>query len=103
MCAIIVTEMLISLKFDWPTLSRPIPKHMAIFWTAGIIILVLGTVWHFYLKRLLWHTELKLKEDDTTVQHNVLNGNAHTVQNGYAIHEGSNPPIKNLRNRSRNT
>jgi len=52
-----VTEVLISLKFDWATFTKPLPRHIALLWLVGLGGLLLWTVWHFYLQRLLTHTE----------------------------------------------
>lgn len=46
--AIIVTEFLITVKFDWETISKPLPRHIAVFWTLGCLGLVLYTIWKFY-------------------------------------------------------
>ncbi|ELU10107.1 hypothetical protein CAPTEDRAFT_93305 [Capitella teleta] len=59
--AIIVTELLVELKFDWDTMTQPLPQHMAVLWVAGLVLLLLWTVWHFYLQRLLWHADQKLE------------------------------------------
>lgn len=61
--AIVITEILITLKFDWNTFTKPLPRHIALFWIIGLAGLALWTIWHFYLQRLLYHTEQKLKED----------------------------------------
>jgi hypothetical protein len=55
--AIVVTEVLITLKFDWETFTKPLPRHVALGWIIGLVGLALWTVWHFYLQRLLMHTE----------------------------------------------
>lgn len=61
--AIIITEVLITLKFDWNTFTKPLPRHITLFWVVGLAGLALWTVWYFYLQRLLNHTEQKLKAD----------------------------------------
>ncbi|XP_064600429.1 phosphatidylserine synthase 2-like [Liolophura sinensis] len=48
---IIVTEFLITLKFDWELISLPLPRHVVIFWSVGLISLFLYTFWKFYIKR----------------------------------------------------
>ena len=58
--ALIITEALVSLKFDWDTLTRPLPRPVAIVWMVGLSALALWTLWHFYLQRLLFYTEYKL-------------------------------------------
>ena len=55
--AIIVTEVLITLKFDWETFTKPLPRHVIIGWSIGLVGLVSWTVWHFYLQRLLGYSE----------------------------------------------
>jgi hypothetical protein len=55
--AIIITEVLITLKFDWETFTKPLPQHVALGWIIGLAGWALWTVWHFYLQRLLMHTE----------------------------------------------
>lgn len=48
---IIVTEFLITLKFDWELISMPLPRHVVIFWSVGLVSLFLYTIWKFYIKR----------------------------------------------------
>jgi len=55
--AIVVTEVLITFKFDWETFTKPLPRHVVVGWTIGLAVLALWTIWHFYLQRLLTHTE----------------------------------------------
>jgi multisubunit Na+/H+ antiporter MnhB subunit len=69
--AIIVTEVLITLKFDWETFTKPLPQHIALGWVIGLVGLALWTVWHFYLQRLLTHTEQR------------SNGNGHQGNTNY--------------------
>jgi hypothetical protein len=68
--AIIVTEVLITLKFDWDTFTKPLPQHVALGWIVGLVGLALWTVWHFYLQRLLTHTEQRSNghSDDKNMQ-----------------------------------
>ncbi|XP_052271614.1 phosphatidylserine synthase 2-like isoform X3 [Dreissena polymorpha] len=49
--AITVTELLIAIKFDAETLSKPLPTHIAYFWSLGFFCLVGYTIWKFYVKR----------------------------------------------------
>jgi phosphatidylserine synthase 2 len=46
---IVLTEVLITLKFDWETVTRPFPLHVSIFWVVFIIALVGWTIWNFYI------------------------------------------------------
>ena len=59
---IIATELCIILKFDWNLVTTPVPRYIAYIWIAGLAILILWTIWHFYLQRLLWHTEKKIQK-----------------------------------------
>lgn len=49
--AIVITELLVTIKFDFATISKPLPKHIAYFWILGFMGLVAYTVWKFYIKR----------------------------------------------------
>jgi phosphatidylserine synthase 2 len=60
---IIITEVLIVLKFDWETVSKPLPPKIALFWAFFIGCLVLWTIWQFYLKPLLHWTEKRNGKD----------------------------------------
>ena len=103
--AIIFTEALVVFKFDWQTITLPLPPLITILWLSGLAGLALWTVWHFYLQRLLWHTEKKLElnsKDETLYQftngvHDTeINAN-HIVSNGTHKHKG-----RNVRSRARN-
>jgi len=102
--AIIVTELLICLKFDWETVTKPLPNHITVAWIIGFVILLLWTVWHFYFKRLLWHTEQRMstpvhkRKMPKHMQNGHLNNNKqnsvnHHVQNGKVQHKNS--PVRN--------
>lgn len=49
--AIVITELLIVIRFDWETISKPVPPPVSYFWIFGAIGLVLYTIWKFYIKR----------------------------------------------------
>ncbi|XP_074660680.1 phosphatidylserine synthase 2-like isoform X2 [Tubulanus polymorphus] len=49
--AIIFTELLIIVKFDWELVTRPLPQHITIFWCVGLAVLFAWTIWKFYIKR----------------------------------------------------
>jgi len=57
--AIVVTEVLITFKFDWQTFTKPLPRHVVVGWMIGLAVLAIWTIWHFYLQRLLTHTEVR--------------------------------------------
>jgi len=65
--SIIVTEVLITLKFDWHTFTKPLPGYVIVGWVIGLALLALWTVWHFYLQRLLTHTEVRSSADRSAV------------------------------------
>ena len=49
MLAIIVTELLICIKFGWATITKPLPRHIAMWWVLGAALLLIYTVVKFYL------------------------------------------------------
>ena len=52
---IILTEVLICLKFDWETVTKPFPPDIALYWTIGGALLSLWTVWQFFLSPFIYH------------------------------------------------
>lgn len=52
-CCIIITELLIVLKFGWETVTKPLPRHIATFWILSIFTLALWTFLRFYVARWL--------------------------------------------------
>ncbi|PVD33310.1 hypothetical protein C0Q70_04563 [Pomacea canaliculata] len=53
--AIIITEFLIVLKFDWETVTKPIPQPVASVWGVGLLCLVVWTIFKFYILRDVKH------------------------------------------------
>nr|XP_027199856.1 phosphatidylserine synthase 2-like [Dermatophagoides pteronyssinus] len=51
--AIIITELLIILKFDFEVITKPLPKHIRYSWIGAIIILAVWTIWRFLLKNTI--------------------------------------------------
>ncbi|KAJ9598252.1 hypothetical protein L9F63_011073 [Diploptera punctata] len=47
--AIISSEFLIVAKFDWETITKPIPSHIALLWLIGLSCLVGWTIWRFLI------------------------------------------------------
>ncbi|KDR07745.1 phosphatidylserine synthase 2-like isoform X2 [Zootermopsis nevadensis] len=47
--AIISTEFLIVAKFDWETITKPIPSHIVLLWLVGLSSLIGWTVWRFFI------------------------------------------------------
>merc|ERR1719370_293899 len=46
---IVVTELLICIKFGWATITKPLPRHIAMWWVLGAALLLIYTVVKFYL------------------------------------------------------
>ncbi|THD22289.1 Phosphatidylserine synthase [Fasciola hepatica] len=53
MMCIVITELLIILKFGWPVVTKPLPRHVTWFWLIALIGLALWTFWYFYVTRWL--------------------------------------------------
>ena len=70
---IVFTEVLIVLKYDWDTVTKPLPMHISVFWIVFISVLVLWTIWQFYIKPFLNLQEKKIIKNG--------NGNGHTSIN----------------------
>lgn len=49
MLAVVITEFLVIAKFDWETITKPLPLYVAYSWLIGIMLIVLWTVWNFFL------------------------------------------------------
>ncbi len=65
MCVVIIfTEVLIVLKFDWETVTKPFPLHVTIFWIGFLFVLFAWTVWHFYIKQFIRWQEKKIEKQD---------------------------------------
>ena len=47
--AIIASECLICVKFGWETLTKPIPRYVAVWWLAGLALLVIYTFVKFVI------------------------------------------------------
>jgi phosphatidylserine synthase 2 len=53
--AILITEVLIVCKFDWETVTKPLPFPIVLLWTTIALGLVLWTLYQFWFKRfILW-------------------------------------------------
>lgn len=46
---IVITELLICLKFGWATVTIPLPRHIALWWVLGLVLLLVYTFVKFYL------------------------------------------------------
>ncbi|XP_032787452.2 phosphatidylserine synthase 2 [Daphnia magna] len=47
--AIVVTEFLIVARFDWETITKPLPWHVVLFWSIFFLMLVTWTVFRFFI------------------------------------------------------
>ncbi|OON16217.1 hypothetical protein X801_07972, partial [Opisthorchis viverrini] len=61
--SVIITELLIILKFGWNTVTKPLPRHVALFWLVAIVGLTLWTFWHFYITRWLFKMSKKTDQE----------------------------------------
>lgn len=50
MISIIVTEFLVIAKFDFHTITKPLPSHVLYFWIIGLTCLATWTIWNFFFK-----------------------------------------------------
>jgi hypothetical protein len=83
----VITELLVALKFDWDTFTKPPPTNVFVFWCVALTILGLWTLWHFYLQRLLIHTEAKLSRSSSEAA--LAAAAASTTSNGKNNHSTS--------------
>ncbi len=91
---LVITELLIALKFDWHTFTQPPPTSIVVLWSVALTVLGLWTLWHFYLQRLLLHTEAKLSRSSSeaalatsassTNGHSSVDEHQHTAANSEA-------------------
>lgn len=82
--AIIITEFLITIRFDWETIRKPLPRHISLFWLIGLASLAVWTFWKFYIKKdvkhdipegnslYIKHNSPKREQSDT--RHRFVNG-----------------------------
>lgn len=47
--SIVCTELLIVIKFGWDTVTIPFPRHVISMWVGFVVLLVLWTIWNFYI------------------------------------------------------
>lgn len=50
MLSIVITEFLIIAKFDYQTITKPLPSHVAYAWILGLLGLVGWTIWIFFVR-----------------------------------------------------
>ena len=93
--------MLIIFKFDWNLVTKPPPYHISILWIISITVLILWTIWHFFI-----YPELKVasnvKQVTSSGKKNLLLGaaiqeidkNKENHQNGQMVESAE---LKNLK------
>lgn len=82
---IIITEFLIVVKFDWETISKPLPQHIALFWIAGGLGLLFFTFWKFFIYRDVKNDVLMEEKKETNgVKHSNGKNKASSV-NGNGV------------------
>ena len=60
---IVFTEVLICLKFDWETITKPFPDDIALYWKIFLTGFVAWTLWQFYIWPLFNHKKDKESKD----------------------------------------
>ena len=65
--AIIITELLIILKFDIEVVSKPLPKHIFYAWMFAIAVLTLYTFWRFVVQNII---KILYRTDDQATNKN---------------------------------
>ncbi|XP_064634708.1 phosphatidylserine synthase 2-like isoform X2 [Lineus longissimus] len=96
-CAIILTELLVILKFDWETITKPLPRPVAIFWCLGLILLVVWTIHRFFIRRdlrdhVIVHPDLK---------HDLAHGDSTKSDKNDNVAGAESVEIRQLRQRTR--
>jgi len=80
--AIIITELLITLKFDWATVTMPLPTHISLAWIVGLLSLLIWTVVKFYVFKDVKHdipsVGIEDKSDSEISFKNIENNNEDT-------------------------
>ena len=64
--AVVVTEVLVCVKFGWDTITVPLPKHIALWWMAFAGVLLVYTFIKFFIFK---PTKLKEPEKEAHVVH----------------------------------
>ena len=62
--AIICTELLIELKFGWETVTIPFPREIVLLWVGIILLLLMWTLWNFYIDPHTVKLDAKLEEEN---------------------------------------
>ncbi|CAH8461345.1 unnamed protein product [Schistosoma rodhaini] len=81
--SIIITELLIVMKFGWDIITKPFPRHISIFWSLVLIGLVSWTFWHFYIVPWLFRwgraSKTETREEETIQNHRLQKAENHVA------------------------
>jgi hypothetical protein len=84
--------MLIIFKFDWNLVTKPPPFHISLMWILSISMLILWTIWHFFIyPRLKSNGNFNQINDSSRQQFNKKNENL--LENSF--HENSKHKTSN--------
>lgn len=90
--SIIITEFLIVLKFDWETVTKPIPQPVASVWAVGLLCLVVWTIWKFFILRDVKNDVPQAVDDESS---NVASRGSSEVLNSSCMQLRSRLTAKN--------
>lgn len=85
MVAIIITEFLVIAKFDFQTITKPLPTHIRYFWILGFCTLFVWTLWKFFLIPK-FNTPKKIEKCLSNEATTVLQENIEKESNGNLRH-----------------
>lgn len=72
--------MLIIFKFDWNLVTKPPPFHISLMWILSISVLILWTIWHFFIyPRLKSNGDFNQINDSS--RHQLNNKNENLLEN----------------------
>lgn len=91
---IIITELLIIMKFDWETITKPLPTSVLCFWIIGLLGLVLWTIWFFCIHH---------KIDVVTIEQNgSINNLNNNIEKNESLKSYTNGHLSSSKLRPRN-
>lgn len=86
--AIIITEFLVIAKFDFETITKPLPVHITYFWILGFCTLFVWTLWKFFLIPKL-NSPKKVEKSFSNEAITALEENTKKESNGNLRHRSS--------------
>ncbi|KFM65964.1 Phosphatidylserine synthase 2, partial [Stegodyphus mimosarum] len=93
MVAIIITEFLVIAKFDYETITKPLPVHIVYFWVFALCALFFWTVWKFFFLPKL--NVSKLDEHLFLVDQNYQVGDGNLIENSALKKNGTYNTYRN--------